>query len=107
MTSLTFELVKTSKDQDAILCNNFVYNFKNDNKDSSQHFVCNKPGRYSSLTVLNDVILKVNGKKCDYSTELIHAKHDAYPQRDIIGIARIEINGCFFHLGQNFFRKIT
>ena len=69
MTSLTFELVKTTKDQDAILCNNFVYNFKNENKDLSQHFVCNKPGCYSSLTVLNDVILKEYGKKCDNRTE--------------------------------------
>jgi hypothetical protein len=75
MTSLTFEKVITTKDNEAILCNNFVYNYKIQNKDSSIHFVCNVPGCYSSLTLLNDVIMKVNGKKCDINTELIHTKH--------------------------------
>ena len=63
MTSLKFEKVKTTKDKDAVLCNSFLYNYKHENKDSSKHFVCNIPGCYSSLTLLNDVISKVNGKK--------------------------------------------
>ena len=91
MTSLKYELVKTTKDKDSIVCNNFVYNYKNDKKDFSQHFVCNKPGFYSSLTALNDVIVKVNGKKCDNSTELIHAKHDAYTEENIIGMNFVKI----------------
>ena len=50
---LEIEIVKTTKDKDAILSQNFVYNYKNTNKDNSKHYVCNQPGCYSSITILN------------------------------------------------------
>ena len=103
MEKIDFEKVKTTKDKDAILSRNFVYNFKCENKDSSQHFVCNHGGCYSSLTVLNGSIIKVNGKKCEDNTELVHAKHGPYKTEDIIGMnfkktckARIDEESMFF-----------
>ncbi len=55
-----------------------MYNYKHENKDSSKHFVCNIPGCYWSLTLFNDVISKVNSKKIDINTELVHLKHESY-----------------------------
>jgi hypothetical protein len=35
--------------------------------------------------------MKVNGKKCDINTELIHTKHTAYTLEDIIGMNFVKI----------------
>jgi hypothetical protein len=54
-----FEIVKTTRDNDPILAQNFVYNYKVTNKDGSNHYVCNRANCYSSLTVQNETICKV------------------------------------------------
>ena len=59
---IDFEIVRTTKNKDAVLAQNFVYNYKDTNKDDSKHYVCNQAKCYSSITVHNGTICKVNGK---------------------------------------------
>ena len=40
MANIMYEVMKTSKDKDAILCQNYVYNYKTQNKDQSIIYVC-------------------------------------------------------------------
>ena len=80
MTSLKFEKVITTKDKD-ILCNNFVYNYKNENKDLSKHFVCNKPGCYSSLTLLNDV-KKIKAEESSANLKYIRITNGTFKRRN-------------------------
>jgi hypothetical protein len=84
---LEIEIVKTTKDKDAILSQNFVYNYKNTNKDNSKHYVCNQPGCYSSITILNGEVKKVKGQKiCTNDLRLSHDKHGPYKAEEIIGM---------------------
>jgi hypothetical protein len=78
MANIMYEVVKTSKNKDAILCQNYVYNYKTPNKDQSIIYVCSHDGCYSSLTVLDKTVIKVNGKKATNESELIHSKHGPY-----------------------------
>ena len=89
---IKFEVVQTTKNKDAILAQNFVYNFKHANKDDSKHYVCNNTGCYSSLTVLNSEVKKVNGKKIvSPDLNLTHTKHGPYRDEDIIGMNFVKV----------------
>jgi hypothetical protein len=59
---IDFEIVKTSRDKDAILAKNFVYNYKITNKDGCNCYVFNQGNYYSSQTVQNEKFCKFNGK---------------------------------------------
>jgi hypothetical protein len=84
MEHIEYEVVKTTKLKDAILSQNYVYNFKCENKDSSKHYVCNVSGCYASIILLDKIVIKVNGKLATDESELIHAKHDPYENEDIV-----------------------
>jgi hypothetical protein len=49
--------------------------------------VCNQPGCYSSITVLNGEIKKVKGQKMSTNDlSLSHEKHGPYKAEEIIGM---------------------
>ena len=86
MANIIFEVVKTTKNKDAILCQNYVYNYKTKNLDSSIHYVCSHSGCYSSITILDGVKIKVDGKKAINETELSHRKHGPYNTEEVISL---------------------
>jgi hypothetical protein len=57
MANIIYEVVKTTKDNNSILTQNYVYNYKHENKDQSIHYVCSRPGCYSSLTILDKIVI--------------------------------------------------
>ena len=92
---IDFEIVKTTKNKDAILSQNFVYNYKDTNKDDSKHYVCNQAKCYSSLTVQsgeNGKVYRVNGKLIlNQDLTLSHPKHGPYKDAEIIGMNFVKI----------------
>jgi hypothetical protein len=89
---IDFEIFKKTKDNDAIFAQNFVYNYKVTNKDGSNHYVCNRANCYSSLTVQNETICKVNGKLIlNQDLALSHSKHVAFKDEEIIGMNFVKI----------------
>ena len=89
---IDFEIVKTSKNKDAILSQNFEYNYKDTNKDGSKHYVCNQAKCYSSLTVQSGVVYKVNGKLIlNQDLTLSHPQHGPYKDTEIIGMNFVKI----------------
>ena len=91
MQNLEYKIIKTSKDKDAILIQNFIYNFKSKNKDLSHHYVCNQGKCYSSITIRHGVIIKINGKKTTEINAIVHAKHEPLTDEDILGMNFTEI----------------
>ena len=86
MANIIYEYVKTTKNKDAILCQNYVYNFKTENLDKSRHYVCSHIAYYSSLTILEEVVIKVNGQKATNESEFIHKKHGPFQNEEIISM---------------------
>ena len=54
----------TTKGQECLICENFLYYFKKPiNRDGSKRFVCGAKDCSSSITMMEDVVIKVNGSK--------------------------------------------
>ena len=67
---------KTSKDKESLIQENYQYYFKTLNKDTSKHYVCAKPNCFSSITVFNEEVIKINGKQFDlYTSDFIKTGH--------------------------------
>ena len=71
------ETRKSTKDKESKWVENYQYFFKKPiNKNGSMRYVCSYNGCSASVTILNNEIIKVNGKNIkEYSADLIKEGH--------------------------------
>ncbi len=67
---------KTSKNKETTFAANYQYYFKPPvNKDTSKRYVCIEYTCAASITILNNEIIKMNGKPVNYSDDLMKESH--------------------------------
>ena len=70
--------IKTTKARDSLIIHNYRYYLHTLNKNGSKYWLCSEKGCKSSLTIQNELVLKVDGiaRKPDDSIEgLLKASH--------------------------------